>query len=118
MKHFTRYITLAMSPKQAPIKGVAISLNKQYKNIRLEVLNNLRGDVILGLDFQKQHAAVTFLHEGTEPELKIDEAEIEVCSLTESKLRVPRLFAKLKPHVQTIATKSQAYSDEDRQSTA
>ena len=57
-----------MSSKQALIKGVChvnITLNnKQYKNTRLKVLENLCGDVLLGLDFQKQHAAVTFLDGG------------------------------------------------------
>ena len=82
-----------MSSKQAPIKGVChvniILNNKQYKNTHLEGLENLCGDVLLGLDFQKQHAAVTFLHGGTKPELKINEAGIEICSLTASKLRFP-----------------------------
>ena len=95
MKHFTRYIILAMSSKHVPIKGVchvSITLNnKQYTNTRLEEVENLCGDVLPGLDFQKQHPTVTFLHSGTEPELKINEAGIEVCSLTASKSRVPRL---------------------------
>ena len=69
----------------------------------------------MGLAFQKQHAAVTFVYGGTEPELKINEAGIEVCSLTASKLRVLRLFANLKPHTQPITTKSQTYSNEDGQ---
>ena len=119
MKPFTRNITLAMSSKQAPSKGVChvnITLNnKQYKNTCLKGLENLCGDVLLSLDFQKQHAAVTFLHGGTEPELKINEAGIEVCSLITSRLMVPRLFANLKPHAQQIATKPRVYSDEDRQ---
>ena len=110
-----------MSSKQAPIKGVChvqITLNnKQYKNICLKVLENLSGDVLLGFDFQKQPAAVTFLHGGTKLELKINEAGNEVCSLTASKLRVLWLFANLKPYVQPIATKSQAYSNEDQQFT-
>ena len=93
MKPFTHYIALAMSSKQAPIKGVChvnITLkNKQCKNAHLEVLENLCDDVFMGLNFQKQLAAVTFLHDGTEPELKINEARIEVCHLTSSKLRVP-----------------------------
>ena len=45
MKPFTRYITLAMSSKQAPIKGVyhvnITENNKQYKSTRLEGLENL-----------------------------------------------------------------------------
>ena len=80
MKSFTHYITLAMSS----IKGVYyvnITLNnKQSKNTRLEVLENLCGDILLGLDFQKQYAAVIFLHCRTEPELKINEAGIKICS--------------------------------------
>ena len=92
--------------------------NKQYKNSHLEKLENQCSDVLLGLDFQKQHAAVTFLHCGTEPELKINEAGIEVCSLTASKLRVLWLFANLKSHAQPIATKSRVKSDVDRQFTA
>ena len=108
-----------MSSKQAPIKGVChvnITLNnKLYKNTQLEVFENLCGDVLLGLDFLKQHATVTFLHGGTELELKMNKVRIEVWSLTGSKLRVPWLFANLETHAQLIATKSRAYSDEDRQ---
>ena len=54
-----------MSSKQAPIKGlchVNITLNnKQYKNTCLEGLENLCGDVLLGIGFQKEYASVTFL---------------------------------------------------------
>ena len=77
-----------MSSKQAPIKGVYhvnITLNdQQYKNICLEVFENLCGDVLLGLYFQKLHAAVTFLHGEIEPELKINDAGIDICNLTAS----------------------------------
>lgn len=90
-----------MCSKQALIKGgyhVNITLNdKDNKNFHLEILEDLYGyDVFLGLDFQKQHAtAVTCLHGRSNPILRIKEAEIEVCSLTASKLMVARLFAKL-----------------------
>lgn len=50
--------------------------------------------------------------------LNINESEIEICSLIASKLRVLQLFANLKPHAQSTATKSQAYSDENQQFTA
>lgn len=70
MKPGTCNITLAMSSKQVPIKGVChinITLNnKKCKNTRLEVLEDLCCEVLLGLDFQKQHAVITFLHGGTE----------------------------------------------------
>lgn len=44
-------------------------------------------------------------------ELKINDAETKVCSLTASSSVVPCLIANLKPHAWPIATKSHAYSD-------
>lgn len=107
IKPSTRYIILAMCSKQALIKGVyhvKITLNnKDYKNARLEIFEDLYGDVLLGLDFQKQHAAVTSLHGRSKSILRIKEAEIEVCSLTAFKLMVLRLFVKFKPHARPTA---------------
>ena len=119
IKPLKKEITMALATLNTLTSGfcvVDLHINKlHYKSVKLKVLKNLCCDIILGQDFQKQHAAVTFVYGGTEPELEINKTKIEICSLTASKLRVPRLLANLKPHARPIATKSRRYRDEDRQ---
>lgn len=56
-----------MSSKHAPINSMChVNINDKD----LELLENLCGNILLGLDFQKQHTTITFLHGGAEPELK------------------------------------------------
>ena len=45
--------------------------NREYQNIKVDILQNLCSDIILGHDFQKQHSKVTFQFEGSQPELII-----------------------------------------------
>ena len=45
--------------------------NREYQNIKVDILQNLCSDIILGHDFQKQHSKVTFQLEGSQPELFI-----------------------------------------------
>ena len=80
---------------------------KTYSNLRLSILPGLCSDLILGLDFQKQHQSVSFHHGGPEPPLV-------VCGLTTLKVEPPDLFTNLTADVHPIATKSRKYSSEDR----
>ena len=103
-----------MYSKCALIKGVChvnSSLNnRMYQISRLELIDNFYGKIRFGLDFQKQYTAVTFVHGGTEPELKVYGQKTEICSLAASNLLIRRLFVSLKPHVQPTITKSRTYN--------
>ena len=80
---------------------------KIYSNLHLSILPGLYLDLILGLDFQKQHQSVSFYHGSPEPPLV-------VCGLSTLKVESPDLFANLTPDVHPIATKSWRYCYEDR----
>ena len=108
-----------MSSKHAPIKSVhyvTISLNSRiYQNTWLELTENLCGEILIGLDFQKLHTVVTFLHSKTESELRVNELKTKVCSLPASNLLVPILFASLKLDIWPFVTK---FCEADQQFTA
>ena len=72
---------------------------KTYSNLHLSILPGLCSDLILGLDFQKQHQSISFHHGGPKPPLV-------VCGLTTLKVEPPDLFANLTADVHPIATKS------------
>ena len=80
---------------------------KQYSKICLSILPCLCADLLLGLDFQRQHRSVIFHHGGPQPPL-------EVCGLSMLKVGPPELFANLTADCHSIATKSRRYSHDDR----
>ena len=80
---------------------------KQYSKIRLSILPGLCADLLLGLDFQKQHQSAIFQHGGPQPPL-------EVCGLSMLKVGPLELFANLTVDCHPIATKSWRYSHDDR----
>ena len=106
-----RDISMAQSTLSAKTLGHCIADlepgGKTYSNLRLSILPGLCSDLILGLDFQKQHQSVSFHHGGPEPPLI-------VCGLTTLKVEPPDLFTNLTADVHPIATKSRKYSSEDR----
>ena len=106
-----RSISMAQSTLSAKTLGdcvVNLTLNgKTYPNFRLSILPGLCADLILGLDFQKQHHSICFHHGGPKPPL-------EVCGLTTLKVESPDLFANLTDDIHPIATKSRKYGYEDR----
>ena len=60
--------------------------DQYYSNVKFNVLENLCVDIILGVEFQKQHQKVTFNYGGKkEP--------IEICALTTLNVEPPKLFA-------------------------
>ena len=98
-----RDISMAQSTLSAKTLGHCIADlelgGKTYSNLRLSILPGLCSDLILGLDFQKQHQSVSFHHGGPEPPLV-------VCGLTTLKVEPPDLFTNLTADVHPIATKS------------
>ena len=107
-----RSISMAQSSLSAETLGHCIVNlevdGKEYPNLRLSILPGLCSELILGLDFQKQHQSISFHHGGPKPPLV-------VCGLTTLKVEPPDLFANLTTaDVHPIATKSWRYSYEDR----
>ena len=81
---------------------------KLYNSVKINLLENLCTDIILGLSFQKLHKSVTFSFNGPEPPL-------EVCGLAALKVDPPDLFSNLTPNCKPIATKSRKYNVPDKQ---
>ncbi|XP_042237354.1 uncharacterized protein LOC121876351 [Homarus americanus] len=111
IKPASQSITLAMSSSTASVIGeCTVDLYMKdsiYPNTRLGVIENLCGDVILGIDFQKQHSSVTIEYGGPRPELKISNiGNKPVCSLTSAGMSEPLLFANMQGDAKPIATKS------------
>ena len=70
-------------------------------------MDDLCVDLLLGLDFQKQHESVTFKHGGPLPPLVI-------CNAATIRTEPPKLFAHLSDDCKPIAAKSRRYNQEDR----
>ena len=106
-----RDICMAQSSLSAKTLGYCITSleldGRTYSNFHLSILPSLCSDLILGLDFQKQHQSVSFHHGGPEPPLT-------VCGLSTLKVESPDLFSNLTADIHPIATKSRRYSYEDR----
>ena len=105
-----RDITTAQSSLSARTLGfcmVDLELGgKQYSKIRLSILPGLCADLLLGLDFQKQHQSVIFHLGGPQPPL-------EVCGLSMLMVGPPELFANLTADCHSIATKLRRYSHDE-----
>ena len=80
---------------------------KKYPKFSLLILPGLCSDLLLGLDFQRQHQSVSFQHDGPKPPLNI-------CGLSALKVESPDLFSYL-TDVHPIATKSRRYCLEDQE---
>ena len=109
-------VSMASASHSTTIKSfvsVDVTIKDQiYKDVKLMILPGCVSDVILGLDFQEQHAKVTFLHKGHLPPL-------EVCGSTEAgfsalKTEPPELFANLTSDCHPVREKSRRYSKDDR----
>ena len=106
-----RSISMAQSTLSAKTLGdckVYLELSgKAYPDLRLSILPGPCSDLILGIDFQKQHQSVSFHHGGSMPPL-------EVCGLTTLQIEPPDLFANLMDDVHPITTKPRKFGYEDR----
>ena len=107
-----RNIAMAQSSLSAKTLGFCMANltlgGKQYTNARLSILPGLCADLILGLDFQKQHQSVIFHHGGPQ-------SPLEVCGLSVLKVEPPDLFANLTSDSHPIATKLRRYNHVDRE---
>ena len=105
-------VGMASMKLSTPTSGYALVditlAGTQYKNVKVTVLPDAVADIILGLDFLKNHSSVTFQYGGKLPPL--------VCgSLGEMKINPIKLFPNLTPDVHPIRTKSRRFSQPDRQ---
>jgi len=77
----------------------------------------LCADVIVGQEFLKRHASITFVMNGPEESLTINTpmtAEPKRLSVAAAKLEAPRLFEFLSPDAKPVASKSRRYNQEDQ----
>ena len=82
--------------------------NEQYKQVKLNIMNDLCLDMLLGLDFQKKHESLTLKLGGDKPPLII-------CGLSTLNVSPPSLFSNLMPNCKPVASKSRRYNKDDRQ---
>ena len=87
----------------------AVNLSDQgrkYAGYKLSVLPGLCADLILGLDFQSQHASVTFHYGGSE-------APLAICGFRKLNIDPLEPFVNLTADCHPIASKSRTYYQED-----
>ena len=125
-------VTMALTSMKSLIIGhccLTIILNGQkYENVRLDILQNLCSDLILGYDFQKQHKNLTFELGGSKEDLVVTENSQPIISTVDSDeclpsqtsaaqvadVDPPSLFKNLSKDVKPIATKSRFFNKDDR----
>ena len=99
------------------VSGVLILMDRQYRNASFHVMPKLCADVIVGQEFLKRHASITFVMNGPEESLTIKTpmtAEPQRLSVAAAKLEAPRLFEFLSPDAKPVASKSRRYNQEDQ----
>ena len=125
-------VTMAWTSIESSISGqcnVTIEVNgRKYQKVRLDILQNLCSDVILGHDFQKQHKNVIFSCGGSKEDLIVTShfpkpaAALEVKHIHPHSTSVahvadvdpPALFKSVPDKVKPIATKSRFFNKDDR----
>ena len=117
-------VTMAMTSMESSIIGqcnVTIVLNgNTYKNVRLDILQSLCSDVILGYNFQKQHKNLIFHYGGNEEDLIVTSGSPKTVSVLDTKQPIvadvdpPTLFKNITDDVKPIATKSRFFTKDDR----
>ena len=127
----SKKVTMASTSMETPISGqcnVTIEVNgRKYQKVRLDNLQNLYSDVILGYDFQKQHKNLIFCFGGSKEDLMIKSCSPKTVSALEVKHAYPQssvahvadvdpptLFKRLPDNVKPIATKSRFFNKDDR----
>lgn len=86
---------------------------RSYPSTHLGILKDLCSDMILGLDFQKQHKSLTIEFGGPKPELTVTNTTSH-CALSAALVDEPSLFGNISPTCKPIATKSRRFSKDDQ----
>ena len=103
--HQVQMASTSMKIKSTGFCLVDIHIHKsKYDAIRLNSFDDLCSDVILGLDFQRQHQRVIFQFEGECPDLIV--ANDKICSVAAATTEKVSLFSNLSRGYRPIATKS------------
>ena len=80
-------------------------------------MKNLCTDILLGIDFQRQHTSVKYHFGGEMPELNIHgmkQCEEKSCNLVQADVKAQTLFQGMYRDVKPIAAKSRQFSTDDR----
>ena len=92
---------------------VDIHIHKsKYDAIRLNLFDDLCSNVILGLDFQRQHQRLIFQFDRECPDLIV--VNDKICSVAAATTEKVSPFSNLSRWYRPIATKSRRYNQEDR----
>ena len=70
--------------------------------------------MLLGLDWQARHKALTFKFNGPEPPIEVCSPDRAVCGLAQMQTEPAQLFANLSHDIKPIAAKSRRYCMDDR----
>ena len=125
-------VTMALTSMESLIIGhcyLTIMLNgHKYDNVRLDILQNLCSDLILGYAFQKQHNNLTFQFGGSKEDLVVAANSQPVISTVDSNecsspqtnaakvadVDPPPLFENISKDTKPIATKSRSFNKDDQ----
>ena len=90
---------------------------KTYTKFTLGVMDNLCTDVILGLDFTKEHEEVRFKLHSNKSLLEVDSGVVKRmdngCLVMAANIDPPRIFRTVRKDCKPVVTKSRRYSKED-----
>ena len=110
------HVSLAAGKGTAQVVGSCVvdleMLGNRYKNVRMQVLDSLCSDVVVGLDFMEKHKSIKMYFGGEGPDLLID-CRKSFCNLTTVNIEAPPLFAYLDADCHPIATGSRRYSKDN-----
>ena len=108
-------VGLAQATNKVTISGVCNVnlkvLGNVYKNVKLYVMNNLCGDILLGREFLNLHKNVIFRFNGLRGDLEVP--EFSVGAVKPADIKTPSLFANLRNGWRPIATKSRRFNKRD-----
>ena len=119
-------VSLALTSMESTVIGscqLTLSLNdRTYEKVKIEILQNLCSDMILGYDFQKQHQNLTFHYGGPKPDLLVPSTtQTNISAMSESDTSIkyadvkpPSLFKSLPDNIKPIAIKSRSFNKDDR----
>ena len=86
--------------------------NQTYSDVYLGVMKDLCCDILLGIDFQRQHKRVVFEYDGMKEDMVIPHTS-ELCADATASVEIPSLFKTL-PGCRPIAVESRRYNADDR----
>ena len=111
--HQVQMASTSMKIKSTRFCLVDIHIHKsKYDAIILNLFDDWCSDVILGVDFQRQHQRVIFQFDGECPHFIV--ANDKICSVAAATTEKVSLFSNLSRGYRPIATKSRRYNQEDR----